>query len=544
MPNPFSKKQSKFSVISPVYQDAYKTLPKFFFALSEQDYTNFEVIVVFDGPNKAGLMMLGKMCKKYPKLDIKHLVIEHGGAPKARNAGAAIAAGDYLVFLDPDSYLLSETLRLWANAFEEHPEKDVVWGHYAITVGDQAYTTAQNVPVNPTGQPDYWAFRYSNFASGSNPVRKEAFVGWDESVKSLQDWDMWIRMLKLDDFKGEKFHYIARNFFITENVRVGGISHDSHTNWLERVRYIKEKNGIPLSDTVVTSLGAPLHGLHAAKKLGADYLPMPSFKPHNYKKIYLLGFYPGPNVTKQHLAVFAEPGELTYAPEGHVSDIKSYSKATKVIHWIGTDVLKMRTEVPFLTIQYLKDVWKKEKVTHLTEAQHTHDELLEMGIKSEIIPIPPDKLYQPMPLPEQFTVGIYENSTQNMYHETLMTDIVRAMPDIQFKFFGDETKKGIKNRNSEHLGWCNMDKLLPTISCNLRITVHDGLALTPLQFLTAGRNVVANYAMPGAIKAEPDRKSIIEGIRLAQKQSLDLKWSTYWLEKLNFETYKEKIGRI
>lgn len=522
--NPFSEKTLKFSVCTPVYKDAYKTLDKFFTALAEQDYKNFEVLITFDGPNKRGVSLLEEQKKKFPELDVKYWVIPHGGAPKARNHSASHATGDILTFLDPDIFLYPETLREWANAFENNPDKDVVWGLYEVSSdGQTTAVVGGSVPVDANGKPDYYAFRSSNYCSGANPIRKESFIGWDESVKSLQDWDMWMRMLIKDDFKGEKFLYIPKPFFITLPPQEGGISHDSASNWLDRVDYIRGKNGVLPSSICVCSLGAPMHGIHVAKKLGADYLPMPSFKPNRYKIIYLLGFYP--EAAKEHMQVF----------EGF--------KGKKLIHWIGSDILGMHWHCSFQKIKALKKWFEREKIVMFTEAEHTHKEMEELGINTKIVPIPPQKLYDPMPLPEEFTVGIYENQTQKVYSEELMEDVARAMPDVKFIFFGDSSKKGLKYGNVEHVGYVDMDELMPKVSCNLRVTMHDGLPITPLQFLTAGRNVVSNTEIPGATKVEKDRKKIIEALRLAQDNPLPPEWSDHWKKVLDFSKFQRTIWR-
>lgn len=526
--NPFSKEQRKFSVCTPCHGDNYQYFQNFLSALNEQDYKQFEVIVVFDGPNEKGVTELKKQMKRFPKVDVKWEVQEWGGAPKARNRAAELSTGDFLTFLDPDVYLYPHTLRTWANAFELNPDKDVVWGTYDILIdNERRVPIGGNVPVDASGTPQYYAFRSSNYCSGANPVRKEAFVGWDETVKSLQDWEMWMRMLKQDDFQGKKFLYIPESFFVTEPPREGGISDDSSKNWIERVKYIREKNGLPIPDTCVCSLGAPFHGVNVARTLGVDFLPMPSFKPNEYKTIYLLGFYTaGDKTTPTHMQVFS----------GH--------EGKKIIHWIGTDVSQMHWNCSFQKLKQLRNWFKKEKIIHLTEAEHTHDEMKEIGINSKIVPIPPQKLYDPMPLPEKFTVAIYENSTQNMYFEKRMADVARAMPDIEFKFFGNNEKKGQKYANVEHLGWVDMDELIPQVSCNLRVTVHDGLPLTPLQFLTAGRHVVSNTKLKGAIETKSDRRSIIEAVREAQKTAIDPEISAYWKAELDADKFKKAIEEL
>jgi len=525
MPNPFERKQKKISVICPVYKQAYKTFPQFFQALSEQDYRNFEVIVSFDGANPNGVKALKKMIKKYSELEIKYIVNEWGGAPSARNKGAKKATGDILTFLDPDIYPYSETFRFWINAFDENPDKDVVWGLYEIIENGQKMQVGGGCPVDNKDNPIYWAFRFSNYCSGAFPVRKEAFVGWREGLASLQDWDMWLRMLSKDNFEGNKFKFYRKNFFLTEPPGKGGISHDSSTHWIERVKQIKEYNKIPLSDLCVVSLGAPLHGVNAAKLLGADYLPMPSFKPHEYNTIYLVGFY-----TANSEAISA-----------HCKVFDTDHPIKRIVHWIGTDIFQLGHAISVATWKELLELWKKKHYIHLTEVGYTQKEMVELGVKTRVVPLPPAKLYEPMPLPEKFTVGIYENPTQNVYEEELMAHVARSMPDIDFIFFGDENQKG-KYANVKHIGWCDYDEWLPKLSCNLRITKHDGLPLTCVQFMTAGRNVVTNSPLKGAIVVSNERKDIIAGIRKAQKEPLDSKWSSYWRKEMSPERFKKIRG--
>jgi hypothetical protein len=328
-------------------------------------------------------------------------------------------------------------------------------------------------------------------------------------------------MLLKDDFEGKRFKFIRKAFFLTDPPQPKGLSADSSDNWIERVKYVREKNNIPISDVCVCSLGAPYHGINVAKMLDYDYLPMPSFKPNNYETVYLLGFYPS-------------------GIEGHIGALSGAKN--KVIHWIGTDIYQLGHTLSVSTWRELLEYFKKEKITHLSEADFTQRELKELGIKSNIVPIPPSKLYKPMPLPDKFTVGIYDNPTQDMYHKELMEHVARSMPDIDFKFFGNDDKKG-KYKNVEHFGWIDMDEWMPKLSCNLRVTIHDGLSLTVLQFLTAGRNVVTNTPVEGTIQAKPTRSSIIKALRMAQKRSLDLKWSRYWFNELSIINFKKRIGK-
>jgi hypothetical protein len=181
---------------------------------------------------------------------------------------------------------------------------------------------------------------------------------------------------------------------------------------------------------------------------------------------------------------------------------------------------------------------KAEKVINLAEFKPTWEELKEVGINAQIIPMPPKSLYDPMPLPEKFSVGIYENGTgANVYNVPLMEDVARAMPDIKFYFFGDETKKGQTTDNTEHLGFIDMKEWMPKLSCCVRVTVHDGLPLGPVEFMMAGRQVVTNVRLEGTIQVKANKKDIIEGIRKAQQSSIKPKWGPYWKKVLDQGKY-------
>jgi len=127
----------------------------------------------------------------------------------------------------------------------------------------------------------------------------------------------------------------------------------------------------------------------------------------------------------------------------------------------------------------------------------------------------------------------------------MMEKIVKAMPDIQFYYFGDESKKGQKGSNFEHLGYVKMSDWMPKLSCNLRISFHDGYPLLPVEFITAGRNVVTNVPMKrGSIHVEKELKDIIKGIRYAQKNPINPKWAKYLKKELNFNLYKRRINGL
>lgn len=512
----------------PVYGVTYLDFPKFFEALNKSDYKNFEIIVTFDGKHPKGEKMLKKMMKEYPDFDVRYQTIDHVGCTGARNACVPLATGDYYVFTAPDCYLYPEALRIWANAFDEDPEVMRVWGLYDVLRQDGSTINAIGQVPFKNGEVWYPAFKFSPYADATFPIRKEYFEPWDVDCKSLNDWEWSVRYLKKDNFSGRGWKYIPMSFFIAEDAKPGGLSSDSHSNWEERKHYLLSRNGIEEKDICVTSLGAPVHGINTSEILDAEFLTMPGFKKHHYKAVYLLGFY-----------LREDPNQPGFVTRSHM-DVFSGNKGKNIVHWIGTDIYDLRWHCSFEKIKALKKWFKENKVIHLCEADFTQKELAEVGIKARIVPLPPEKLYTPVPLPEKFSVGVYLPSSST-YKPELIQEVVGAMPDVQFYLFGDEERKGQKGDNWEYLGYIDYDEWIPKLSCNLRITAHDGLPLTPLQFMTAGRNVVTNVPLKGAIQVEATKESIIKGIRQAQKTPLKKSVSDYWIKELDKDKFVKTI---
>jgi len=506
-------KKGQFSVITPIYKDAYKTFGTFYNALKNQDYDNFEIVVVLDGPNKSARSFL----KKYS--DIRILEKEWGGAPSARNYGADNSDGEYLTFLDPDVYLNIGTLSHWANAFEENPEVDFVYGDYALMGGG----VLQSRPFGYLKR----AIKYTNFISGAFPLRRKAYYGWDPDCKSLQDWDMRLTVIE----HGHEGLYFPRVDFYTDPPQEGGISMDSHNNWIERTNYVRNKHGNPKSDICVTSVGAKEHALNIAENIGADFLENPMFKPNEYKMVYLIGLYPEDYTG--HLSLFSDNSNGT--PKKGIK---------KVIHWVGGDVAKLMTNVSYKTIQELRGFLEKNKFILLSEVDYIQKELLSRGvdIKTGVVPIPPRVMHEIAPLPKKFVVANYINPTQDVYNEGLMTLVAKAMPDIEFKFFGGDEKK--VDDNIEYVGWVDMKQFVPKCSALTRFTDHDGLPIGPVEFMQAGRNVVTNVNIPHTIQCSPDRESIVKAIREAQAASQNIIGSEYWREEMDPEKFKNKIRNL
>ena len=95
-----------YSIVVPIYK-VEKYLDRCVESLIGQTYRDIEIILVDDGsPDRCPII-----CDKYAAIDSRIIVIhkENGGLSDARNAGIDVATGDYIMFVDSDDYIDTDT---------------------------------------------------------------------------------------------------------------------------------------------------------------------------------------------------------------------------------------------------------------------------------------------------------------------------------------------------------------------------------------------------------------------------------------------------
>ena len=117
----------KFSVIIPIYKvDEY--LEECVDSIIHQTYESFEIILVDDGSQDK----CPAICDRYAETDPRVRVIhkENGGLVSARQAGAKIAAGEYVCCVDGDDWIAPDYLEKMEAAIAEYDADVVCCNHY------------------------------------------------------------------------------------------------------------------------------------------------------------------------------------------------------------------------------------------------------------------------------------------------------------------------------------------------------------------------------------------------------------------------------
>lgn len=123
------------SVIIPIY-NASNYLEKCIISVTNQTYTNLEIILINDGSTDVS----GQICNKFAQKDTRIRVIhkKNEGIATTRQLGIDTSTGDYIIFIDSDDYIEKDMIMQMYNAFDNHIDM-VVCGYYT-EIGNHTIT--------------------------------------------------------------------------------------------------------------------------------------------------------------------------------------------------------------------------------------------------------------------------------------------------------------------------------------------------------------------------------------------------------------------
>jgi glycosyltransferase involved in cell wall biosynthesis len=173
------------SIIIPVYNHA-KELDSCLNSIKNQTYKNYEVVVVDDASRDGVKKIIHKYRSKFGISFNFYENSENKGAPFTRNRGFRKSKGEYVLFCDADLILRPNMLEEMYSKLKEKPEASYVyssffWGKKKFKLFDFDAEKLRQMP----------------YIHSSSLIRREHFPksGWDERIKRLQDWDLWLTML-------------------------------------------------------------------------------------------------------------------------------------------------------------------------------------------------------------------------------------------------------------------------------------------------------------------------------------------------------------
>jgi glycosyltransferase involved in cell wall biosynthesis len=213
--------RSLFSVVIPT-RNRRSLLARALRSVRTQSCAPLEVIVVDDGSTDDTLAFLATQA------DVQVARSAGDGPGAARNAGAGLAAGEYLAFLDSDDLWFPWTLAAMADAIEAHGRPAYLAGSFKQFTDEQELAGETRAITQTRAFENYFSTWPAQlvFGAGMIAVRRDVFLacgGFSSQAINLEDHDL---SLKLGLAPG--FVQIDRPVTIGWWQHPGGVTRDIH----------------------------------------------------------------------------------------------------------------------------------------------------------------------------------------------------------------------------------------------------------------------------------------------------------------------------
>lgn len=179
------------SFVIPTYNYSH-FLEKCLLSVLEQEFNDYEIIIVDDGSTDKTSAVLSGIRNRYHSRKIYYLYQENSGPSVARNNGAAKATGEYVWCLDADDELIDGAISTMAAAVQSYPEAWFLFSGYR-SINDQGKQKDHEPTQLGNDRTEnfrrYILKRIKGLATGSVLIRKEAFdkIGFPAGIHNNED---------------------------------------------------------------------------------------------------------------------------------------------------------------------------------------------------------------------------------------------------------------------------------------------------------------------------------------------------------------------
>lgn len=177
------------SIIIPAYNEE-RLIRKTLVSLKKQSYSPLEIVVVYRGKDKTA-----EIARQYTK---KVFLLNQKGASQARNFGAKMAQGQFLLFLDADSELSENAVE---KAIEHLKQRGVAGGTAKIIYESESYKIKgveklQNLCLKR------WGICLCQFIYTTKEIFEKS-GGWPESIEFGEDMNFLKRLSAFGKLKND-----------------------------------------------------------------------------------------------------------------------------------------------------------------------------------------------------------------------------------------------------------------------------------------------------------------------------------------------------
>lgn len=165
-------------MIIPTYNRA-KVIGKAIDSIAKQIVPAWEIIVIDDGSSDETRELMAS----YPQ--VRYYFQDNAGVSAARNKGAELATGDWLIFLDSDDELLPQALAEFSKAYTSDIKANILQGGYFLNKNGVEKLL---IPVGG---------KYITHLSGSFAIKRSIFLeigGYDPNIKFAENTELFFRL--------------------------------------------------------------------------------------------------------------------------------------------------------------------------------------------------------------------------------------------------------------------------------------------------------------------------------------------------------------
>lgn len=182
----------KVSVVIPAY-NAMTYLPDTLNSVLQQTFSSFEVLIIDDGSTDH---IQAWVAQNITDSRVKLIAQANQGLSAARNTGIANAQGEYIAFLDADDLWEPTKLEVQVHYLDNNSAVGLVYNWIGV-IDAEGKPTGRVWGGNIEGNVLEEILQRNIIDCPSVLVRRKCFdeLGvFDTMLRSVEDWDMWIRI--------------------------------------------------------------------------------------------------------------------------------------------------------------------------------------------------------------------------------------------------------------------------------------------------------------------------------------------------------------
>ena len=188
-----------FSIVMPVYNHA-EYLGEAIESVMGQTFENWELIIVDDGSTDGSPAIARRFAQQDNR--IKVITQQNSGPAKARNTALRQISGQWLAFIDSDDKYFPDALENFAKKIKANPDAAFFHGYrHRLDFDGNITELSGEHQDKPTGAVELFQRMYlSHLCVCWSRSLLEKVGGYNESLRSCEDYELYLRMSLLTKF--------------------------------------------------------------------------------------------------------------------------------------------------------------------------------------------------------------------------------------------------------------------------------------------------------------------------------------------------------